>query len=314
MLKNRIVYLVMLLLLGLFRIAYTGYVAGMLLVIVLVLPIFSWLISLPGAIYTRISLTAPDQAVRGSQIAVTLTIRQSRLFATGPIRGKLKTISTVSGQTEKIKLKSAYDGFPLDTSHCCRYECSLRGLRILDLMGLFPMPLRRTEPIFVTVVPFPVEPPEHPDWSVGAQLIAKPFSGSYSPYDLREYRRGDTLRSIHWKKSAALDKTVVRDTLEPVDRIASVWIDWPENPAGRDLALDQLAWCLIYLKQNNAGLQLRWLDKDGKDRAILARQHELDDVMAQMLAQEHGLRCPSSRLRPGEILLSASFGEEAAAQ
>ena len=50
MLKNRIVYLAMLLVLCLFRIAYTGYVAGMLLVMALILPIFSWLISLPGAL------------------------------------------------------------------------------------------------------------------------------------------------------------------------------------------------------------------------------------------------------------------------
>ena len=74
MLKNRIIYVVMLLLLCLFRIAYTGYVAGMLLVIVLVLPVFSWLVSLPGALYTRISLTSPDQVILGSQATVTLTI------------------------------------------------------------------------------------------------------------------------------------------------------------------------------------------------------------------------------------------------
>ena len=50
MLKNRMIYVAVLLILCLFRIAYTGYVAGMLLLMALILPIFSWLISLPGAI------------------------------------------------------------------------------------------------------------------------------------------------------------------------------------------------------------------------------------------------------------------------
>ena len=79
MLKNRIVYLVVLLILCLFRIAYTGYVAGMLLVIALILPFFSWFISLPGALCTQVYLTVPDQVVRGAEAKVTLTLRQSRL-------------------------------------------------------------------------------------------------------------------------------------------------------------------------------------------------------------------------------------------
>lgn len=86
MLKNRIAYILVLIILALFRIAYTGYVAGMLLMIALILPIFSWLISLPGAIYTRTTLSAPDQVSRGSEATVKLTIRQSRLFSTGAVR------------------------------------------------------------------------------------------------------------------------------------------------------------------------------------------------------------------------------------
>ena len=61
MLKNRIVYLAMLLVLCLFRIAYTGYVAGMLLVMALILPFF--MAHQPaGALYTQVLLTVPDQS------------------------------------------------------------------------------------------------------------------------------------------------------------------------------------------------------------------------------------------------------------
>lgn len=312
MLKNRIVYLAVLIILCLFRIAYTGYVAGMLLVMALILPFFSWFISLPGALCTQVYLTVPDQVVRGSEAKVTLTLRQSRLFATGALRGKLRTTNVVTGETKKIKLKSVYDGFTLDTSHCCQYRCSMKHLKIMDLMGLFPMPVKKVASVYVTVVPFPAEPPEHPDWAVSSSLVAKPFSDASNPYDLREYRTGDTLRSIHWKKSAALDKTVVRDTLEPMDRVASIWLDWPEDPNGRDLALDQLAWCIIYLKQNNGGLQLHWLDAQGKEQTIFTAQGRLDEVMPQMLAQKPGRRCPSSRLQPREILLSAGIPGEVA--
>ncbi len=312
MLKNRIIYIAVLLILCLFRIAYTGYVAGMLLLIALALPFFSWFISLPGALFTQVYLTVPDQVIRGGEAKVTLTLRQSRLFATGGVRGKMRTTSVVTGQTKKTKLKSVYDGFPLDTSHCCQYRCSLKGLKIMDLMGLIPMPVKKVDSVYVTVVPFPVEPPEHPDWAGSSSLVAKPFSDASNPYDLREYRAGDTLRSVHWKKSASLDKTVVRDTLEPMERIASIWLDWPGDAGGRDLALDQLAWCIIYLNQNNAGLQLHWLDAQGKENTIFADQGHLDEVMPQMLAQKPGLRCPISRLRSREILLSTGIPGEVA--
>ena len=311
MLKNRLIYLLVLLLLGLFRIAYTGYVAGLLLCMALILPVFSWLISLPGALFTQISLTVPDEVTRGSDATITLSLRQSRLFATGAVRGKLKMQSTVSGQTSYAKLKGVYGGFPLDTSHCCVYHCSFRHFRVLDLMGLLPLPTRKPNSADVTVLPLPQEPPEHPDWAGTNTLVAKPFSGSENPYDLRDYRAGDTLRAIHWKKSAALDKTVVRDTLEPAVRISSIWMDWPQDPDGRDAALDQLAWCVIYLNQNSAGLLLQWIDSQGRPQHLYAPPGELDLVMPQILTQSAGRRAPVAALQSREILLSSETRGEA---
>ena len=308
MLKNRLVYLVVLIILVLFRIAYTGYVAGMLLLLALLLPIFSWLITLPGALCLVVNLSVPDQVVRGVDASISLALKQSRLFSVGRIRGSLKVVNSITGETSKVKLKSAYGKLQLDTSHCCTYTIQMRSIRVLDFLGLLPMPTKKVAGVTVSVVPFPEEPPEHPDWMSDSALIAKPFSGGTNPYDLREYRTGDTMRSIHWKKSAALDKTVVRDTLEPVERIASIWIDWPRDASGRDLALDQLAWCLIYLKQNNAGLLLNWLDAKGQHKSIFAPQGQVDEVLLKMLCQKAGSRCPASMLIPREILLSAGNG------
>lgn len=306
MLINRIVYLVVLILLLLFRVAYTGYVAGLLLLLTLLLPIFSWLISLPGALCLTVHFSVPDQVVRGCEASIALALKQSMLFSVGKIRGSLAVVNSITGQTHKVKLKSAYGKLQLDTSHCCTYTIRMRSIRVLDFLGLLPLPTKKVASATVSVVPFPEEPPEHPDWMSDSALIAKPFSGGTNPYDLREYRTGDTMRSIHWKKSAALDKTVVRDTLEPVERIASIWIDWPKNADVRDLALDQLAWCLIYLKQNNAGVLLNWLDAKGQHKSIFAPQGQVDEIMEKMLSQKAGKSCPPSMLIPREILLSGS--------
>lgn len=112
----------------------------------------------------------PDQVIRGSEATVTLSLRQSRFFATGTVRGKLKMYSVVSGETTFTKLKGVYGGFPLNTAHCCVYQCSLTRFRVLDLLGLLPMPSHRPGVSNVTVLPFPEEPPEHPDWTTATAL------------------------------------------------------------------------------------------------------------------------------------------------
>ena len=314
MLRNRLIYLGTLVVLCLFWVAYSGYAAGLMLVIALILPVFSWLISLPGALCTRATFHAPDQVTRGSEASIKLQLQQSRLFATGQICGRLRVYDPTAGRTVRLRLQRTDDAFPLDTSHCCQYQCAIRRFRVLDLMGLIPLPVRRPKGLTVTVMPLPQEPPEHPDWAGNTALVNKPFSGNENPYDLRDYRTGDTLKAIHWKKSAALDKTVVRDTLEPADRVAPMWIDWPEDPAGRDEALDQLAWCLIYLKQMNAGAYLQWKDRDGTTRRIYAPQGQLDDLLPQMLRQPAGQRVPLTILQPREVLLSAGIQSGAATE
>ena len=311
MLRNRLIYLGVLLILVLFRIAYTGYVAGMMLLIALILPVFSWLVSLPGAIFTRVTLAAPDQVFRGSDAVIRLTLKQSRLFATGPARGLLSTRNAISGEVSAAKLTRALEGFPLDTAHCCVYEYTFRRFRLLDLMGLLPLPVKRPVGGTITVVPLPQEPPEHPDWAGASVLVAKPFTGGENPYDLRDYRTGDTVKAIHWKKSAALDKTVVRDTLEPAVRVASIWLDWTTDASARDEALDYLAWCIIYLKQNSAGVQVRWVDAQGQAQSFYATLGELDSVMPQMLRNPAGRRVPYAMLSAREILLSGTSGKEA---
>lgn len=76
------------------------------------------------------------------------------------------------------------------------------------------------------------------------------------------------------------------------------------------MALDQLAWCLIYLKQNNAGLLLKWLDAQGQQQELYAPPGELDEIMSRMLSQKAGVQVPHSVIRPREILLSAGTGGE----
>ena len=234
MLKNRMIYVAVLLILCLFRIAYTGYVAGMLLLMALILPIFSWLISLPGAIYTQVLLTVPDQVVRGGEATLTLTLRQSRLFATGAVRGKLRTTNALTGEVKKIKLKSVYDGFPLDTAHCCQYECSLKGLRILDLMGLFPMPVKKVAPVTVTIVPFPSEPlvlSSLPGPSPAAAtpmtcgntapaIPSAPSTGKRAPHWTKPWC------GIRWSRWSALPPSGWIGVRTPTDGIWC-WISWP---------------------------------------------------------------------------------------
>ena len=106
----------------------------------------------------------------------------------------------------------------LATPHCGRLICRAERAWTCDLLGLFPLPIPTGRPAAVLILPPDMEQalPERllgGGPGGGALLPAQGRAGE--DYDLRDYRPGDPLRSVHWKLSSKRDELVVRETLEP---------------------------------------------------------------------------------------------------
>lgn len=100
--------------------------------------------------------------------------------------------------------------------NCGVLEFSIHKARMLDIAGIFALPLKPPQPLSLLVNPAPVY--LNIDIPEPAQSTAETVSGKKPGYittpeftDIREYRQGDSIRDIHWKLSAKINKTIVRE-------------------------------------------------------------------------------------------------------
>lgn len=272
---RRILYGLILVATLLFQITNDNYLAPILLVLVLCLPFLSLLISLPAILGFKLTVsTAPASAPRNQEAAWRIFPKPRTALPLPRLTARLQETNLLTGETRRDKLvlsgvsRSQSVARPVNATHCGLLELQVKKLRAYDYLGLFAIPLRRPEPAQFLVEPVPSDPgplsiPE--GWGV------RPTHGAYSAkkslsedYDLREYRPGDPLRSIHWKLSSKWDDLIVREPTETVAPLLLLTFDFYGSPERLDTVLDKLAgYCraLLAVQHTHA---VQWLDPSGE--------------------------------------------------
>ncbi|MFQ8759734.1 MAG: AAA family ATPase [Intestinimonas sp.] len=210
----------------LFHLFDIGYLACFLLALALTLPVLGMLLSLPAMLRCRLELQAePTGVERGGEAGW-------RLAAHGPVRLPLAQV------TIRLRMENALTGGK-ETRRVTPHRPG-RGAKRCPAGGR--LPLRPTDmpggegQEYVTVwdcsrCPSAL-PRRPPCWSClrRGRLCRRTFRGREQPerragaparrrsgedYDLRPYRPGDPIRTVHWKLTSKRDELVVRETLEP---------------------------------------------------------------------------------------------------
>lgn len=230
------------------RVAYTGWLAGVVLGWALALPAVGVLASLPALLSCRLRITAPRAEVtRGSPWGVQLTGGSPLGLPLGRVRVRVEMTNALTGErTEKemMWLQPGAGGalnLTAPSNHCGFYTLRVTRARALDALGLFWLPLGRGEPVSLYVLPREegVALPDLPPVEEGA-LRPRPGGGPGEDYDPRPYRPGDPINTIHWKLSAKREELVVRETLEPVVKHPLITLDRMGTPRELDRRLDIL--------------------------------------------------------------------------
>ncbi len=173
---------------------------------------------------------------------------------------------------------------PLDTGHTTVIRTELLTVYQSDPLGLFRFPVRcgtRTtaqakkrqrgtrSPLLVseiTVLPRTARPRGRMRmWSTAAAALV-PTGRPSEQYEIRDYRPGDPLRSVHWKLSAKVDELLVLEPVEPAYRTLAITVDRPCDPDAADAVYDALDWVLRTLaKKEHAGTVIcAWVDGEGR--------------------------------------------------
>lgn len=187
-----------------------------------------------------------------------------------PFRGKIRLTNLRTG--EKIHYR---EDRPFVPAHCGGFEVTVERGRVQDYLGLFSFPVKRRQSCRLLVEPVPVPDEELPEF-----LAQPPVCWKVSPnrlgenYELRPYRQGDSLNTVHWKLSAKTGSLTVRETMEPLRETACVTLSLFGTPEQLDDRLGRLLW--IGRKLLEAQVELIILAAAGEGTARFPVRNELD--------------------------------------
>ena len=270
MARRRVLYALALMGGALFFPCFEAYTSLFVLALLLGLPLLSLLLTLPVLRGAELTLSPqPGRLPRGEEGVLVLTLRLPLELPVVRLSGRLRVGNALTGERELHRLRLRSPGgvleetFPLPTGHCGALECALERPRLTDWLGLFSLPLPGgTRTARAWVLPAPMAPGPLPPVLAGLGREGgwkpRPGGGPGEDYDLREYRPGDLLRSVHWKLSSKRDELVVRETLEPRRSVLLLTADHFGPAEEVDAVLDRLQTLSRLLLEKEAPHVVAW--------------------------------------------------------
>ncbi|MBD5133759.1 MAG: DUF58 domain-containing protein [Clostridiales bacterium] len=273
MLYRRIVYGGVLVGVFLFQITNESYMAHFLLALCLAMPLLSLALSLPGMLGCRLSLSA-DPAVleRGEagQWRLSVGAPAGLPLARVALRLTEKNLLTNETKSRRLTMTGVARRKPVElsapTGHCGLLELRADKARVYDYLGLFSRRLETPPPARLLCRPIPeaAEPPSIPEGQGSHSPSSAARRGPGEDYDLREYRPGDPMRSVHWKLSSKWDELIVRERADTMVPLPLLTLDRFGTPEALDRLLDKLlglSRALLEIQRPHAVL---WLDGAGE--------------------------------------------------
>ena len=203
----------------------------------------------------------PSAAMRrGEMFEIRVILRNRRSFPAADVTVKVVCRDMFADVVNTLRSPAMVDGrgtaevvFRLKAEHCGVINIPDCDVRVKDYLGLF---CRKC-----TVRLFDVEYTSLPYWGIGEEdenrMIGKSAGGGDGDVrsigddlseiaDIREYRKGDMIHSIHWKLSARFDQLMVRDPGDTSETTFLIFLDlYPgENGVSRgemDMFYDKAA-------------------------------------------------------------------------
>ena len=290
MVRNRIFYLVALVAALVFHSFYTMWFSWYFLVLLLCLPWFSLLFSLPAMLKLQVRTNAPKVLARRSNGKIQLCTASAL-----PLPGCKMTLvltNTLTGcqRRQKVCLTQArFFTASLPAEHCGNVLCTGEKIRVYDYLGLFCLPRPKVQLAQSTILPLPSPPARKPALKLAlpAAYRVRPGGGIAETYELREYRSGDHLQMVHWKLSSKLDNLVVREAMEPVSDPVLLTFDLAGTPGEIDSVLDQLSWLSRWLLSKELPHSVLWIDGASAEvqTACVATEAEREALLRRLLCR-----------------------------
>ena len=285
-----LIYLAALAAAAAFRVSYVGWFGVMLFWAVALLPPFFIILSLPSVLLAKCSFSAPDTTRRGSDTSAEFRLRPRTLLPLGGLRLKVNITNMYTSESREARIVIAGTGssdnvFSLPSGSCGRVEITATSLWCRDLTGIITLPRRKPGIAFCTILPLERAPERIPDIEQALEsdknLTPKPGGGYAEEHELRDYRPGDPMRSMHWKLSSKMDKPIIREPLVNNDKLILVVLD-PSGDIQR--SLDTLCWLCGRLCALETPHTVIWCSGDGRHNFDINSPGNIAEMFEMLLS------------------------------
>lgn len=278
MIKHRIIWLLSWLGSLAFLIFYQQWLAWLILGAVLLVPLFSLLISLPSMLTARLETFSPGRVTVGTPAL--LTFRCTCKGITPQWSCRVLVIHGITGKRRRLR-----PGDQLPTDRSGVLHCRLIRVRVYDRLGLFSLPLRSRKTLKMVVEPKPIPIAHQEQADADAAFSWKPKNGGFSEnHELRLYAPGDNLRQIHWKLTAKTGKLIIREPMEPDPGKVLVQLSLKGTPDELERLLGRALWLGRRLVEQHIPFELLSLTGDGVRRAMVHSLQTLELAMDELLS------------------------------
>lgn len=274
MLRNRLGYCFLLAAAVLFHIFFVGYLSFYLLVFLLVLPVLSFALTVPAAAGMRIFLEpAAGSAEKGQEAVFRIRLVNRFFLPVACVKLGLCSENSLCGRPVRETLTFPADAgrdtaveYRVSPEYAGKITVSLRYAGCCDFLGLFSFrrKLDQTAEVFVPPTIFPLDVQLRPPATVPESetySTVRPGDDPSEVFDIRPYRAGDRLRSIHWKLSARLGELMTREFSLPLDCSVLLVLELlAPGPAELEAVLETAASVSHFLAENRIPHRVEWYD------------------------------------------------------
>lgn len=217
----------------------------------------------------------------GKTAEITVKIKNKSFLPAPGIVFYLAYENLLTGERGRIKLKGVCDAWQTGSlcaemfvNRCGKYRVCLKKIRIYGLSGIFYLSCKRGNDAWLYVMPglydTAVTVTEASRHFMGESDIYKDASGGPDASEIlqiREFREGDKIQSIHWKMSAKADELMVRENRRPIGCPVVLFLDFAEKRQRADALLTVVAAVSFALLDQQCAHYITWYS--GREQDVI---------------------------------------------
>ncbi len=275
MFRYRIAYCAALAAAILFYLFFNGYLSFLMLVFVILLPFVSWLLTLLAVRKTTVRLEMKSPvANKKEDFLLNILLKNTSIFPVARARLKFCCVNSLCGKKQNETLFLSVNAnaqlaveHRMQSQYCGKITAELTQIKYYDYLGIITI---KQKPSICTEA-FVIPKIQFIDAQIDTATNTCLESSTYSKvkqgddpseiFDIRPFRSGDRLRSIHWKLSSKLDELMVKEFSLPTDSEVLLLTELlAPDMIEVDTIVEVLATLSHFLLENRINHRIEWFD------------------------------------------------------